>query len=140
MRQLAVAELQIGRSESFIYQRRDGNVTTSPHRLGWFGGPMEVNERPIDAIKRELSEETSLEISRLIFKGPRVIEVPAEHSSSKSLTVVNLFMTIVRKTDINFKVHKGTRAEVFTHADLLATNEVAATVRYILDPSGENKL
>ncbi len=137
MRQLALAELQIVRTDSFIYQRRDGKAPTSPHRLAWFGGLMEDGERPTDAIRRELVEETSLKIARLTFTGPRVFEIPAEHSSSKDLTIVNLFRARVQESDVAFEVYEGSRAEIYTYAGLLATNEVAATVRYIIEQMAE---
>ena len=133
MKDVVLAELQVGNSEQFIYQRRDGKAPTAPHRLGWFGGHRNLYENPIDCIRRELSEETSLEIARLLFSKPRIFEVPAEHASSKELTFVTLFNTRIKPADTNFEVYEGTRAEIFTHAGLLATNEVASTVRYILE-------
>lgn len=130
---LALAQLKVEKTNTYIFQRRDGKAPTSPHRLGWFGGHIEEGESPRVAIERELGEETSLNISRLIFNTPDVLEVPPIHASSRRLTVVHLFETIVKPSEINFIVHEGSGSEIYTNEELLLRNDVAQTVRYILE-------
>ena len=47
-----------------LFQLRDNHAILNPNRWGIFGGGIEKNESPIEAIKRELKEELSLDTKK----------------------------------------------------------------------------
>jgi hypothetical protein len=133
MRELALTQLSIANRDTYIFQRRDGNTKISPHRISWFGAVINEGEEPVSAVIQALRIQTSLDVSELVFSEPDVYEVPARYSSSKELVKVHLFKTILKASQIDFEVKEGTRTEIYTSHDLLATNEVASTVRNVLE-------
>jgi len=68
-------------SHEVYLQERDSNAPTNPNTIGLFGGGMEENEKPKDAIIRELKEETDydlhdsqpLDIGNVIIGGNHVV-------------------------------------------------------------------
>lgn len=51
----------------FVLQRRDGAAPTAANKLCMFGGHMKAGERPLQAVRRELSEEISAKIAPKYF-------------------------------------------------------------------------
>lgn len=45
-----------------LLHKRDGNTTINPHKWAFFGGLMEGEESPTEALIRELHEELSLNV------------------------------------------------------------------------------
>jgi 8-oxo-dGTP pyrophosphatase MutT (NUDIX family) len=142
MEKVALAEINILGKPENVFQRRDGNAPTSPHRLAWFGGHIDIDDKtPFDAILRELGEETSLDVRNQVIFGNRTVhEVPAKYSSSKELVVVHLFRTMILATDVNFEVNEGSGAEYYTNEELLQRNDVASIVRFILEHPEESQI
>lgn len=62
-----------------VLQRRDKKTNVSPGMLGLFGGHIEAGESPEEAMKRELAEETSLDVSRLTIDYVADAELPHPH-------------------------------------------------------------
>src|ERR1043166_5916918 len=60
MPEAAVAVLVLP-NKQVVLQRKDSGAPISPSMLALFGGQIEDGESPTEAIKREISEETSLE-------------------------------------------------------------------------------
>ncbi len=55
-------------SDHFFFQHRDDKPgIASPGLFSGFGGAIENDETPLQAAKRELTEETSLEVGKLTF-------------------------------------------------------------------------
>jgi 8-oxo-dGTP pyrophosphatase MutT (NUDIX family) len=142
MKELALAQINIAGTQNNIFQRRDGKAPTSPHRLAWFGGHIdrEIDKDTLGAIVRELGEETSLDVATKVIFGERTVHVvPPEHSSSKELVKVYLFRTTIQAVDANFKVLEGSGSEQLTNEELLQRNDVASTVRFILEHMDESQ-
>lgn len=65
MRKLDIALGVIEQNSQYFFQFRNGDPKIgAAGMLGFFGGKIEPKEKPIDAIVRELSEETNLQPSR----------------------------------------------------------------------------
>lgn len=63
MREVAIVLGVIKQGESYLLQLRTGNPRIgAANMVGCFGGKIEPHERSIDAMCRELSEETSLRL------------------------------------------------------------------------------
>ncbi|HEU5121430.1 MAG TPA: NUDIX domain-containing protein [Candidatus Saccharimonadales bacterium] len=65
-----------------VLQRRDRKTNVSPGMLGLFGGHIEAGESPEEAMKRELSEETSLDVSGLSIDFVVEAELPHPNDST----------------------------------------------------------
>jgi hypothetical protein len=142
MIELALAQINIDGTDKNIFQRRDGKAPTSPYRLAWFGGHIDrdIDISPLAAIVRELGEETSLDVERQVtINEMSRHRVPAEYSSSKEAVKVYLFRTAIKLENANFEVLEGSGAERFTNEELLQRNDVAMTVRFILEHMDESQ-
>jgi 8-oxo-dGTP pyrophosphatase MutT (NUDIX family) len=111
---------------TLVLQRRDGDAPRNAHLLTFFGGHMEENEKPLQCVKRELSEETSLKISELKFKKISV-ETVAIAAQSIALCV---FVVSIPTED--FEVYEGTGAEAYSLKEALQRNDIAQADMQIL--------
>ena len=58
-----------------MLQRRDNKAPTSPSKLALFGGHIERGEPPDKAMRRELGEETSLDVASLDIRAENDFEM-----------------------------------------------------------------
>ena len=58
----SVACLVVTKDKKFLFQHRDSHCVRYPNCLGPFGGRMEENEKPFDALVRELHEELGAKV------------------------------------------------------------------------------
>ena len=133
MEQFAAAQINIDGTDKYIFKKHDGQSRISPHRFDWFGGEILSFESNLMALNRELQSKTSLNVARLRFERIGNFEVPEEYSSTKKLIRVNLFETTILKRQLNFDVLEGSHSEPLTYDELLQTNEVSSTLRYIIE-------
>lgn len=110
-------------------QRRDDAAPVAPGILGFFGGHMEAGENPDECVRRELAEETSLDVPGLIFSPVRELIIPA--SADYSSMQFYIYQTNIETDD--FDVFEGKGAESYTPAELLARSDVSEVVRRILE-------
>ncbi len=87
-----------------VFQRRDGNTKVSPNKVGFFGGKIEQGETPLEAIVREIGEETSLSVTPEQFT-----KVATYESSEKRY---HMFKMDIK--DVDFEVYEGIGFEVYT--------------------------
>ena len=52
----------------FFLQLRDEGAPTDPGRIGFFGGGIEGEETPLEAVTRETKEELAIDITPFFFK------------------------------------------------------------------------
>lgn len=117
---------RIENTNKLVFQRRDGKAPTDPNLLGLFGGSIEANETPMDAALRELTEETSLRVSRddLVLAGD------ADMPTAKGPAHAHVYVVAVQ--DANFEVYEGGGLEVFTKDEILARDDLAPAARHLL--------
>src|SRR5687767_11103480 len=87
-----------------VVQRRGAEAVFSPLKLGFFGGHMEDEEEPLAAAKRELAEETSLDIASLKFELLKEIDVPASPAHPEEVHMY-VFKAVIPSPD--FEVFEG---------------------------------
>jgi 8-oxo-dGTP pyrophosphatase MutT (NUDIX family) len=107
-----------------IFQRRGPTAPTSPNLLGLFGGHVEPNEHPDDAVRRELSEETSLDISKLSFKKLDEAEIDDFRHFYYYISDVN---------NVDFEVFEGEGLEVYSPAEAASRNDITPSTRKSLE-------
>lgn len=117
-----VGALLLSLDQQAILQRRDGNTEFCPHMLGLFGGSVEMGENPYQAMRRELTEESSLDVPQL----PLGLPVEKLICNSKFY----LFRIII--PTIEFEVKEGAGAEIFSISDALARGDTTQSARFML--------
>lgn len=112
-----------------VLQRRDKRAQVSPGKLGFFGGHVESMETPDQAIMRELSEETSLDVPSLAFKYKEQFQLESDAGEGK--VNFNVYEVDIPKAD--FIVHEGQGAVACTIEEALAQSDLTSSVRHVLN-------
>lgn len=112
---------------SYVFQRRDPDAPSSPNALAFFGGHIEGRESPEVAIRRELAEETSIDVSKLKFECLGKKHFEPDHLPRR---VVIYFRADIGTAD--FEVREGQGAEVYTLAEALARDDINSRLKSIM--------
>jgi 8-oxo-dGTP diphosphatase len=89
------------KGDQYLFQHRDNKPgIASPGLFAGFGGTIESGETPLQAAKRELSEETSLNVDMLEFR-----ELGKLDLTDQGLGIRYAYITDITETD--FKVFEG---------------------------------
>lgn len=113
-----------------VLQRRDKKTNVSPGLLGLFGGHIEAGETPNAAIRRELSEETSLNISDLNISWVASVELPHPNDAAV-MRKLHIYRAAIDSDD--FDVFEGECSETYSIADLKDRQDLASSVMYVMD-------
>lgn len=111
-------------------QRRDNNAHKAPNLLTFFGGHVEAGEPYLSAIKRELSEETSLNIDDLRIQFVTSVSIPFRENPKTIAIREHVFETYI--SDVGFKVYEGTGTEAYDINELRLRTDLAPDARYLL--------
>lgn len=109
-----------------VAQNRENH--TYPNKWEFPGGKVELNEDFFEAIKREIMEELSLEVSPLLVLKP--IEVDSRNSKLELIPIV------CHTNSVYFKLHQHAQAEWVTKEELLKIN-FAESDRELLEVNWE---
>jgi 8-oxo-dGTP pyrophosphatase MutT (NUDIX family) len=115
-----------------VLQRRTKDAPYAPGLLGEFGGWIEEGESPDEAIRRELQEETSLDVDQLDIRLVREFVIPAGKSFSQAR---KFYLYEAEIDDLEFEVYEGEGAEAFTVAQLETREDLTASAMYTFQPS-----
>jgi mutator protein MutT len=129
MPKIAVAILRLPNGQ-VVLQRKDENSPRSPHKLALFGGSIEANETPKEAIVRELIEETSLPIGGLGLKNILTCIVQV---NDKARPKVKAYVFEVEVENNQFSVYEGKGAETYSMQELLERDDVDPTISKIIE-------
>lgn len=121
---IAVLKLPDGR---MVFQRRTSDAPANAGLLGHFGGHIEAGEAPDQAVKRELSEETSLNTGALEYKPLEPFTVDRQGEA------VEYWPFEVLIADMNLAVYEGERAEAYAPSSAMKRNDITSSVRFILE-------
>jgi 8-oxo-dGTP diphosphatase len=113
-----------------VLQRRDLRTNVSPGLLGLFGGHIEPGESPEAAIRRELSEETSLDVSKLAIEHIGDTELP--HPNDRTIMRKLYFYKAAIDSD-DFDVFEGAGAETYSVEELKKRRDLAPSAAYMID-------
>jgi 8-oxo-dGTP pyrophosphatase MutT (NUDIX family) len=127
MAKVAIVELRLP-DKRLVFQRRDKNIERSPGRLTFFGGHIEDGEKPEEAIKRELKEETDLNIKDIKYLA--TFDLMAYDGPDKENTYYLYSMKI---PSLEFKVYEGVGAEAFQKEAALKRDDLTNSARYSLE-------
>jgi len=126
LRQIATVLLTLPDGR-IVFQRRGPKAPISPNLLGFFGGHVEPGESNEAAARRELGEETSLNVN----------EVSPKHLADYIFTLPNgrqisfhLYQGTIK--DLDFKVFEGERAESYAREEALARDDLTINARHAL--------
>lgn len=112
MRKLAVAIGLIQQEEKYFLQFRDGDPKIGAAGLiGCFGGKIDSGEEPIDAICRELSEETSLRPQMHEVKLIGTVNVTSDHQLELVEVTAHVFHVPI-EASIVIKTNEGGLVEI----------------------------
>lgn len=110
-------------------QRRDKNTNISAGLLSLFGGHVEAGETPDEAMRRELAEETSLNVPSLNIS--RVTNVELPHPNDPAITrMVYIYRTAIDSDD--FEVFEGEGSETYSIADLKERQDLGSSLMYVM--------
>lgn len=125
MKQLAVVLLKLPSGE-YVFQRRT-DAPVNPYLLGFFGGHVDEGETNDEAVRRELDEETSLNVDELDFNHIDDFVVDREGEEVE----YHLYEVLISNMD--FEVYEGERAEKYTVQDALKRDDLTSSVKYTLE-------
>ena len=132
-------EVSIGfikQGEAYLLQLRP-NVSTigAAGLIGAFGGRIEPGESPVEAVCRELGEETSLKPSTEDFSYLGTVEVTAYRQQQPLHITANVFRTAAEPTEkivaFDGEVVRMTRQQAAEQADRLTPATRAAFEQFL---------
>ena len=113
-------------------QRRDAHARVSAGLLNPFGGLIEANEKPEEAMQRELKEETSLPVDEMDIKFLFRVEAVINQRQCE------LFVFQAYIESLDFKVFEGEHAEAYSIEELKRRNDTSPSTKAILEKLGSN--
>jgi 8-oxo-dGTP pyrophosphatase MutT (NUDIX family) len=112
-----------------ILQRRDAGAPNNPNTLGFFGGHVESGENADSAIRRELKEETDLEVPKLEFRHLFDVQIPvADVGGEQGIDSIYT----CRLSSPDFTVKEGKGAEIYALNQLIDRKDIAPYSKVIL--------
>jgi 8-oxo-dGTP diphosphatase len=118
-----------------VLQRRSKDAAISAGKLGFFGGHVEPGETSDAAIKREMAEETSLDVEQLSLECMRELNLSAQVTGNDD---VHFDVYRARVANGDFGVYEGDGAEVYSISEALARDDLTASARTVLAATKEN--
>ncbi len=113
-----------------VLQRRDEKTDVSPGLLSLFGGHVEAGETPEEAMYRELSEETSLDVPSLSISSAGSAELP--HPNDPAMTRTMYFYKAAIDSD-DFDVFEGEGSETYSITELKGRQDLGSSVVYAIN-------
>lgn len=126
---LAVAVLRLPDGK-LVLQRRTDDAPVAPGLLAFFGGHIEKGETPEDCVRRELAEETSLDVGKLNIQPVKELMLPASANYNQDR---HFFIFEASAATDNFDVFEGVGHETYSKQELLARSDVSEVVRRVLE-------
>ena len=100
MEQMDVSIGFIKQGDTYVLQLRPNVATIGAAGLvGAFGGRIEPGESPVEAVCRELGEETSLKLSTEDFSHLGIVKVIAERQKQPLDVTAHVFHTVIGQED-----------------------------------------
>ncbi|HET9850330.1 MAG TPA: NUDIX hydrolase [Candidatus Saccharimonadales bacterium] len=108
----------------FIFQRRGKTAPTSPGLLGLFGGHIEEMESADEAVRRELSEETSLQADKISIQ--KLADKLIQYDDGQER---HFFYYLADIENPGFKVYEGEGKEVYSLKAALKRSDLTISTR-----------
>ena len=118
------AIIEIG--TSFLLQKRDNkNCIWYPSMIGLFGGKIENKENELDALKREITEETNINIKKFFFLNSFLLK-----NKNKYYSRYDFYKKII-KLPKNFRVTEGEGYLLVNRTKLASLKNIIVPTDYI---------
>jgi len=106
---------KIENNKIFIFlQKRDGNAKILPNCFSFFGGGIEKNESPEDALKREIKEELNLSLKNYQILG-------IYHPTLNEPTLLNVYFTKVKNNfEDEITINEGEYGKFFSKKEAIS--------------------
>lgn len=133
MKEISIVQLILPDGR-IVLQRRDNNARINPGLLGFFGGHVEDGETPEVALRREISEETSLDTTELMLEylANEILPHPNDNTSKIK---VHFYKTYIESD--NFEVFEGQQAESYSVSEMRERQDLSPNVIYLIDHFAE---
>lgn len=120
----------------YLFPLRDNKPTIlNPNMYGLLGGGIEKNEKPIEALKREIQEESNIDIYNIEELGNKIVTHIFIKDGYEQPTKGKLFIFLAQ-TDAalnEIKLYEGQRLEYFTIEEALNQSKLAPAIREAID-------
>lgn len=113
----------------FVLREKIPNIT-NPGRWGLIGGGIKKDETPLEAMKRELKEETNIEIHNIEYLTSR--DVLQKFKGGKHSIVGHLFLASTFYDIEEIKIYEGEKAQYFT-LDEIRKEKLVPALEDIID-------
>jgi 8-oxo-dGTP pyrophosphatase MutT (NUDIX family) len=127
---LALAVLVLPDTRVVLQRRSQNPAITAPGKLGLFGGHIEPGESSLEAVQRELHEETSLSFDPAQLEHLMHYELTAEQTGRDDMQY-ELYLLPIEHDD--FKVFEGDGAEAYSAEAALQRDDLSLVTRYVLE-------
>lgn len=116
----------------YLFLLRDDKLAIpNPNMYGLLGGGIEEGEQPIEALKRELQEESNVCVYDIEELGSRMVAYAIKSGGDEKTKMIKLFVFLAQ-TDQSLeelKLNEGQKLEYFTIEEALKKNNLAPAVR-----------
>lgn len=116
----------------YLFQLRDDSPKiVYPNMYGLLGGGVEEGENPIDALARELSEESNIEVSDIEELGVKTITILEKEEDREYHFKSKIFFFLAQTNGelSELELYEGQRLEYFTIEEALALPNLTSPTR-----------
>lgn len=113
----------------YVLQRRTKDAPYAPGRLGIFGGRVEEGETPNECIKRELKEETNLDIAAIELRQKTEFIIPSSEDFDRPRY---FFLYEAKLSNLDFEVYEGDGAEAYALEELRQRDDLVYPAQYVI--------
>jgi 8-oxo-dGTP diphosphatase len=128
MKEVAKVFIKNEKQGKYLFHLRDNKPTiTNPNTYNLLGGNFEENEKPLEALERELKEESDIKVYDIKELGNEVLESVLKEGVVKSRFYIFLAQTDADLEDV--KLYEGQRLEYFTIEEALELSNLSLPIR-----------
>lgn len=130
------------RTGKFLFFLRDNKPTIpNPNMYGLLGGGLEKGEEPLEALQREIKEESNIQLYDIKKLGYQTVHHVVKENAQEQSVSSQLYVFLARTNDEldQIKLYEGQKLEYFTLEEALARNNLAPAIRQVIEKY-KNKL
>jgi 8-oxo-dGTP diphosphatase len=116
----------------YLFFLRDNKPTIpNPNMYGLLGGGIEVGEEPIEALEREMQEESNIDIHDIQELGNKTVTHMIRDGKGEQTAVAKIYFFLAQ-TEATLKdaeLHEGQKLEYFTIEEALTLDNLSPAIR-----------
>ena len=114
----------------FVFNRRAEDDPQAGGRIGLFGGGVKPGEGSSDALRRELTEESTLTLGDLVLRHISHIDFPASESEGHGEGSADVYLIDIPSD--NFDVREGGAVVTLGYEEAISHPDLASQLRALL--------